>query len=80
VLALKDAAVNAAGTVTDDGVVRAELGLVNVTTAPPTGAGWDRLTVQVLAAFGPRMVGLHSSEEIRTEVARPTVVFAELPL
>jgi hypothetical protein len=79
-VALKEAAVNAAGTVIDDGVLKAALALVNVTTAPPPGAGWDRFTVQVMAAFGPRIVGLHRSEEITAEAARLTVVFAELPL
>jgi hypothetical protein len=38
------------------------------------------LTVQVLVAFGPRLVGLQESEETSTELASPTVVFAELPL
>jgi hypothetical protein len=80
VLALNEAAVNAAGTVIDDGAVRAGLLLVSEMTAPPLGAGWDRLTVQVLAAFAPRLVGLHRREETTTEVARFNVIFAELLL
>lgn len=80
VLALKEAVVELAGTVIEDGAVRAGLVLASVTTAPPEGAGWDRMTVQAPAAFGPRIVGLHDSEETRTDVARVMVVFAELPL
>jgi len=38
------------------------------------------LTVQVLLAFGPRLAGLQESDETSTELARPTVVFAEAPL
>jgi hypothetical protein len=80
VLALKEVAVKAAGTVTDDGAVRAELVLVRVITPPPAGAGCDRLIVQVLAELGPRLVGLHTREDSRTEVVRLRVVFAALPL
>jgi len=80
VLALKKAAVKAGGTVTDDGTVRAGLVFARVTTAPPAGAGWDRLIVQLLVEFGPRLVGLHKREEGRTEGVRVRVAFAELPL
>jgi hypothetical protein len=38
------------------------------------------LTLQVVLAFAPRLPGLHESEETSTELARPTVVLAELPL
>jgi hypothetical protein len=47
---------------------------------PPAGAGWSSLTVQVLLAFAPRLVGLQESEETSTELASSTVVFIELPL
>jgi hypothetical protein len=57
-----------------------ELVLVSVTAAPPVGAAFVKVTVQVLEEFGPRLVGLQASEEIRTEAARLTVVLAELLL
>ena len=66
VVALKVADVAAAGTVTEAGTVREELVFVSVTPAPPVGAGWVKVTVHVLEAFGPRLVGLQASEETRT--------------
>ena len=63
VVALKVAVVAAAATVTDAGTVSVELVLVRVTEAPPVGAAWVRVTVQVLEEFGPRLVGLQASEE-----------------
>lgn len=72
--------VAAAAIVTDFGTVNAELEFDRVALIPPAGAGCDRLTVQVLDAFGPRLVGLQVSEEISTGAPRLMVVFAELPL
>jgi hypothetical protein len=60
VVALKVAEVAAAGTVTDAGMVSVELVLVRMTVAPPAGAGWVSVTVQVLDEFGPRLVGLQT--------------------
>ena len=37
-----------AGTVTEAGTLRAELVFVSVTLAPPVGAGWVKVRVQVL--------------------------------
>jgi hypothetical protein len=48
--------------------------------APPVGAALLRVTVQVLEAFGPRLVGLHASEETTTDGDRVMVALAELPL
>ena len=79
VVALKVAVVAAAATVTDAGTVRVELVLVRVTEAPPVGAAWVRVTVQVLEEFGPRLVGLQASEEI-TGATRLMLALAELPL
>jgi len=36
--------------------------VVRVTVAPPAGAAWDRVTVQVLEELGPRLVGLQTSK------------------
>ena len=80
VVALKVAVVAAAATVTDAGTVRVELVLVKVTEAPPVGAAWVRVTVQVLEEFGPRLVGLQASEETSTGATRLMVALAELPL
>jgi hypothetical protein len=80
VVAVKVAEVAAAVTVTDAGTVRAELVFVRVTLAPPVGAGWVKVTVHALEAFGPRLVGLQASEETRTGATRLTVALAELLL
>ena len=80
VVALKLAEVADAATVTDAGTESAELLLERVTAAPPAGAGCDRVTVQVLEAFGPRLAGLQAREETRTGATRLMAEFAELPL
>jgi hypothetical protein len=79
VVALKVADMAAAATVTDAGAVSVELVLVRVTAAPPVGAAWVSVTVQVLEALGPRLVGLQASEETST-ATRLTVALAELLL
>ena len=79
VVALKVAEVAAAATVTEDGAVRVALVLVRVTAAPPVGAACVRVTVQVLEAFGPRLVGLQASEETST-ATRLMVALAEVLL
>ncbi len=78
VVALKVAVIAAAATVTEAGAVRVALVLVRVTRAPPVGAAWVRVTVQVLEAFGPRLAGLQASEETSTEADRVMVALAEL--
>jgi hypothetical protein len=80
VLALKVAEVAVAATVTDAGTVRVELVLARVTLAPPAGAALVSVTVQVLDALAPRLVGLQASEEINTGATRLTEVLAELLL
>jgi len=80
VVAENVADVAAAATVIDAGIVRVELVLVRVTLAPPVGAGWVKVRVHVLDAFGPRVVGLQASEETSTEATRLTVALAELLL
>ena len=80
VVAPKVAVVAAAATVTDAGTVSVELVLVRVTEAPPVGAAWVRVTVQVLEEFGPRLVGLQASEETSAGATRLMLALAELPL
>jgi hypothetical protein len=80
VVALKVAEVAPAATVTDAGTVRVALVLVRVTAAPPVGAAWERVTVQVLVELVPMLVGLQTREETSTGATRPIVALAELPL
>ena len=80
VVALNVADVAAAATAIDAGIVRVALVFVRATTAPPVGAAWVKVTVQVLEEFGPRLVGLQASDETNTGATRLTLVFAELPL
>ena len=80
VVALKVAVVAVAATVTDAGTVSAVLSLARVTLAPPVGAALLKVTVQALEAFGPRLVGLHVTEETSTGADRLTAVVFELPL
>jgi hypothetical protein len=51
-----------------------------VTLAPPAGAAWVRVTVQVLDEVCARLPGLHESAETSTGATRLTVVLAELLL
>ena len=78
VVPLKLAEVAAAATVTDAGTVSVALVLVRVTLAPPVGAPWVKVTVQVLEELGPRLVGLQAREETRTGATRLMVAVFEL--
>ena len=80
VVALKVAVVEAAATVTDPCTESVALVLVSVTLAPPAGAPFVSVTVHVLEALGPRVVGLHARDEISTGATRLIVAFAELLL
>ena len=79
-MALKVAERVAAATVTEAGTASVALVLLRVMAAPPVGAGWVRVTVQVLEALAPRLVGLQASEETCTGAMRLMVALAELPL
>ena len=80
VVALKLTQVAAAATVTDAGTVSVEFVLVRITVAPPVGAGWVSVTVQVLEELGPRVVGLQMREETSTGAARVMVALADVLL
>ena len=54
--------------------------LLSVTTAPPLGAALDSVTVQLLLAFAPSVVGLHCSDETVVDATRLIVAVLELPL
>ena len=79
-VALKVAVVAPAATVTDAGTVSEALMLPSVTAAPPAGAVWASVTVHVLTALCPRLVGLHARVETSTGANRlMAAVFELLP-
>jgi len=80
VVALKVADVAAAATVTDAGTVSFALEFERVTLAPPVGAAWVRVTVQVLEELAPMLAGLQLIAETSTGATRLTVALAELLL
>lgn len=80
VVALKVLEVAPAATVIEAGTVSVALLFERVTLAPPVGAAWVRVTVQVLEEFCPRLLGLQDKADTETGAARLTVVFAELLL
>jgi hypothetical protein len=80
VVTVKVADVAAAPTLTEAGTVNVALEFVRVTLAPPVGAAWVRVTVQVLEELGPRLLGLQDNADTKTDAARLTVVFAEVLL
>jgi hypothetical protein len=80
VVALKVAEVATGATVTDAGTVRVALVLVRVTATPPAGAGWFRVTVQVLEELIPRLALLQASEETSMGATRLMAVLTELLL
>ena len=69
-----------AATVIDAGTVKVAFVFVRLTLAPPVGAGWVRVTVQVLEEFCPRLLGLHERLDTDTAATRLTLVLAELLL
>ena len=80
VVALKVAEEAPAVTVTHAGTVSVGLVLDRVTIAPPAGAPLVRVTVQVLEALLPRLLGLQASEEISTGATRDRLAEVEIPL
>ena len=72
--------VAAAATVTEAGTVNFVLEFERLTLAPPVGAGWVKVTVQVLEEFGPRLAGLHANDDTSTDAVRATLAVAELLL
>jgi hypothetical protein len=77
-VALNVTVVAPAATVTDAGTVSEALLLASVTLDPPVGEIWVIVTVQVLTALCPRLVGLHATPETRTGANRPIVAVCEL--
>ncbi len=67
-------------TVTDAGTVSSALLLDSVTLDPPVGAVCVSVTVQVLTALCPRLVGLHETEDTNTGACSEIVAVFELVL
>ena len=78
-VALKVAVVAPAATVTEAGTVSDALLLASVTLDPPVGAVCVSVTVHVLTALCPRLVGLHATLETSTGASRLIVAVCELP-
>ena len=76
---VKVADVAPAATVTEAGVVSSEL-LSDSVTVVLAVAALLNVTVQVLAALEPRVVGVHASEESVTAAAKLIVAVFETPL
>jgi len=77
-VALNVAVVAPVATVTDAGAVSAVLLLASVTLYPPAGAVWVSVTVQMLTALCPRLVGLQATPETCTAASRLMVAGCEL--
>ena len=78
-VALKFAVVDPAATVTEAGTVSEALLLASVTEDPPVGATCVKVTVQVLTALCPRLVGLQATPETSTGASRAIDAVCELP-
>ena len=77
-IALNAAVVDPDATVTDAGTASEVLLLASVTLDPPAGAVWVSVTVHVLTALCPRLVGLHTTPETSTGASRLTAAVFEL--
>jgi hypothetical protein len=78
VVALNVAEVEPAATVTEAGTVSTMLVFVIVTAAPPAGAAFVSVTVQVPEAFGPKLAG-QASEDTSTGAIRLKLAVLEVP-
>jgi hypothetical protein len=77
-VALNVAVVAPAATVTVPGTVSNALLLPSVTLEPPVGAVCVKVTVHVLTALCPRLVGLHARVDINIGATRLIVAVFEL--
>jgi hypothetical protein len=81
VAAVKVPVVEPSATVTEVGSVNPDIPLLfSVTTAPPVGAGFESVTVQLLVAFEPKFVELHCSEESTVATVRLKFTVCDEPL
>ena len=80
VVTVKFADVAEAATVTEGATVSVALEFARVTLAPPAGAAWFKVTVQVLEELAPMLIGLQARDERSAGANRLTAVLAELLL
>jgi hypothetical protein len=81
VFAVKVLVVEPWATVTEVGSVNPDIPpLLSATTAPPVGAGFESVTVQLLVAFEPKFVELHCSEESAEATVRLKFTVCDDPL
>ena len=69
-MAVKEAVVEPAGTVTEAATGSRVLLLASATADPPLGAALERVTVQEVEAPEPREVGVQAKEETTVTVTR----------
>ena len=79
-LALKVAEADDAATVTEAATVSAALLLDSEMLAPPAGAAFDNVTVQLLLAFDPKLLGEQATEDNSTGATRLIPAVLVLPL
>ena len=79
-VAMKVADVKPAVTITAAGAVSALLVFIKVTTAPPGGAAFVKVTVQPLDALDPRVLGLQLSVDANAVVVAVTVRPVDPPI
>jgi hypothetical protein len=77
VVTMRFTEVAAAGTVTDGATVSVALEFERVTVAPPAGAGWVTVTVQMLEASAPILAGVQVIDETSMGATRLTAILAE---
>lgn len=75
----KDAELEPAAIVSDEGAVKRLFTVEMTMSAPPGAALFVNVTVQVLELFGPNSAGVQAVPEIKPAVSRLTLVDTELP-
>jgi hypothetical protein len=78
-LAVNEAVLALAATLTDAGTVNDELLSANVTVEPPEGAVPESVTVQVEVPADGMLVGVHDKFVIVSDGVTVTVVVADVP-
>ncbi len=80
VVALNVAEVVVDATITEAGTVSAVLLLDRPIDAPPAGAAWDNVMVQMLEVFGPTVVGVQDNDARDAGATSVMVLLDEFPL
>src|SRR4029077_18044043 len=78
-VAIKEAEVEVAGTMTEEGTVKVGLLEASETAVPPAGATLDNVTVQEVLAFEARLEAVHVREDRLTGASKEIVTGDEIP-